>query len=242
MALEILDTLEETLSALAAHIIKIGQESIRDRGRFTFSLSGGSSPKRLYSLLASDSYTNQLDWTKVYFFFGDERYVPFNHPDSNYLMVKTVFFDPLHIQDSQIFPFQTQLEVKEAGLSYYKTLLSFFGKEPIQFDLILLGLGDNSHTASLFPHTPILHDRVPGTSSVFLEDQKVFRLTFNAPLINLAHHIAFLVFGLGKAEAVRHILEGTKDIEEYPAQLIHPLYGETTWFMDTEAASLIKKS
>jgi len=241
MSLEIFETVDASLEALAAHIIKIGKESIEARGRYTLSLSGGSSPKRLYALLASDSYKNQLDWNKVFFFFGDERYVPFTHPDSNYLMVKTVFFDPLKIPESNIFPFQTQLEVEKAGRSYYITLLDFFKTEPIHFDLILLGLGDNSHTASLFPHTEILQDTHPGTSEVYLEDQKVFRLSFNAPLINQAHHIAFLVFGSGKAEAVRHVLEGEKNIPEYPAQLIHPHQGETTWFMDQEAASLIKK-
>lgn len=240
MSLSIFDSIENTLEALARHIVQIGKESIQVRGRFTLSLSGGYSPKKLYALLASESFRDLLDWNKVFFFFGDERYVPHNHPDSNYLMVKTVLFDPLAIPDTQIFPFETQKEVETAGKEYYQTLLKFFGSEPIQFDLVLLGLGDNSHTASLFPHTSILKDTEPGTSAVYLEDQKVFRLSFNAPLINLAHHIAFLVFGLGKAEAVRHILKGEKDIEEFPAQLIHPILGETTWFLDKEAASLIQ--
>jgi 6-phosphogluconolactonase len=100
-------------------------------------------------------------------------------------------------------------------------------------------LGDNSHTASLFPHTPVLHDRIPGVKEVFIPDQQVYRITLNAPLINEAAHIAFLVYGEGKAIAVHHVLEDDENIEEYPAQLIEPIVGEIEWFMDEAAASLL---
>jgi 6-phosphogluconolactonase len=106
--------------------------------------------------------------------------------------------------------------------------------------LILLGLGDNAHTASLFPHTPVLQEKSSSVKEVFLNDQQVYRITFTAPLINQAHHIAFLVYGKTKAEAVHHILEGEKDIERYPAQLIDPEEGELTWFLDESAASFLK--
>ena len=110
----------------------------------------------------------------------------------------------------------------------------------MSFDLVLLGLGDNSHTASLFPYTPVLHDRLPGVKDVYLKDQQVFRITLNAPMINEARHIAFLVYGEGKAIAVHHVLEDEEDIEQYPAQLIEPIIGEIEWFLDEAAAALLE--
>ena len=116
----------------------------------------------------------------------------------------------------------------------------FAGTEP-RFDLVLLGLGDNSHTASLFPHTPVLHDKTASIKAVYLEDQKVYRITMTAPLINLAHHVAFLVYGEGKAAAVHHIIEDKTEIEEYPAQLIKPQSGDLQWFLDMGAAAQLQR-
>ena len=157
--------------------------------------------------------------------------------DSNYLMAKTALFDPLHINITNIFPVDTTLEPKEAAAKYEEEIEQFFDEGELSFDLILLGLGDNSHTASLFPHTPVLHDRTAGVKDVYLEDQKVFRITLNAPLINEAQNIAFLVYGEGKAIAVHHVLEDDENIEEYPAQLIEPIVGDLQWFMDEAAAA-----
>lgn len=239
MKLNIFNTADEVLAALAAHFVNLAKTAITNEGKFSVALSGGSSPKKLYELLAS-SYPDQLDWTKVYFFFGDERNVPHNHPDSNYLMTKKALFDPLNIASANIFPVDTSLSPKEAAGAYQEEILQFFDENELSFDLVLLGLGDNSHTASLFPFTPVLHDRVPGVSEVFLEDQQVYRITLNAPLINEAANIAFLVYGEGKAIAVHHILEDDEDIENYPAQLIEPIVGEIEWFLDRAAASLLK--
>jgi 6-phosphogluconolactonase len=239
MKLNIFNNENGVLAALAGHFIKIADEAIAANGRFSVALSGGSSPKKLYELLAS-SFADKVAWDKVYFFFGDERNVPQTSPDSNYLMVKKALFDPLHISASNIFPVDTNLEPKEAARKYEEEIIQFFDEEELSFDLILLGLGDNSHTASLFPFTPILHDRIPGVKEVFLQDQQVYRITLNAPLINEAKHIAFLVYGEGKAIAVHHVLEDDEDIEEFPAQLIEPIVGEIQWFLDEAAASMLK--
>ena len=161
-------------------------------------------------------------------------------PDSNYLMAKKALFAPLNINPSNIFAVDTTLSPADAAAKYEEEVIQFFDEEELSFDLVLLGLGDNSHTASLFPHTPVLHDRIPGVKEVFLEDQQVYRITLNAPLINEAKNIAFLVYGEGKAIAVHHVLEDDEDIEEYPAQLIEPIVGEIQWFLDTAAASLLK--
>jgi len=238
MKLNIFNTADEVLAALATHFVKLANAAISNEGKFSVALSGGSSPKKLYELLAS-TYHDQLEWSKVYFFFGDERNVPHNHPDSNYLMTKKALFDPLNIASANIFPVDTSLSPKDAAAAYQEEILQFFDEGELSFDLVLLGLGDNSHTASLFPYTPVLHDRVPGVSEVFLEDQQVFRITLNAPLINEAANIAFLVYGEGKAIAVHHILEDDEDIENYPAQLIEPIVGEIEWFLDESAASLL---
>jgi 6-phosphogluconolactonase len=239
MKLNIFDTEDQVLAALAAHFVKLANDSISVRGKFSVALSGGSSPKKLYELLAA-SFSDKVDWGKVYFFFGDERNVPQTHPDSNYLMAKKAFFDPLHISSSNIFPVDTNLAPNEAAEKYQDEIEQFFDEDELSFDLILLGLGDNSHTASLFPFTPVLHDRTPGVKDVFLTDQQVYRITLNAPLINEAQHIAFLVYGEGKAIAVHHVLEDDEDIEEFPAQLIEPIVGEIQWFLDTAAASMLK--
>jgi len=176
----------------------------------------------------------------VFFFFGDERYVLQDDKDSNYLMAKTALFDPLQIDDSNVFAVDTTLSPYEAAAEYKKAIDLFFDEQPLAFDLVLLGLGDNSHTASLFPSTPVLHNNTATVKEVFLEDQQVYRITFTAPLINQAHNIAFLVYGEGKAIAVHHVLEDAKDIENYPAQLIVAEHGDLRWYLDEPAAADLK--
>jgi 6-phosphogluconolactonase len=239
MKLNIFNNDNEVLDALASAFSKIANDAITAKGKFSVALSGGSSPKKLYELLAS-AYADKIVWEKVYFFFGDERYVPHTDKDSNYLMAKKALFEPLQINTSNIFPVDTSLPPKDAAKKYEEEIEQFFDEDELSFDLVLLGLGDNSHTASLFPFTPVLHDRTPGVREVFLEDQQVFRITLNAPLINESQHIAFLVYGEGKAIAVHHVLEDDEDIEEYPAQLIEPIVGDIQWFLDTAAASMLK--
>src|ERR1700744_1610934 len=242
MELNIFNTEEEVLNALAAYFVKVAQDSIAAKSKFSVALSGGSSPKKLYQLLASPAYSGEIDWEKVYFFFGDERNVPKDSPDSNYLMAKKALFDPLEISTLNIFPVDTSLPPADAAKKYFEDIEQFFDEDELAFDLVLLGLGDNSHTASLFPHTPVLHDTTPGVKEVWLEDQQVFRITMNAPLINEAKQIAFLVYGEAKAIAVHHVLEDEENIEEYPALLIDSIVGEVQWFLDEAAAeNLIDK-
>ena len=154
-------------------------------------------------------------------------------------MAKKAILEPLELSYKQIFPIDTSLDPDEAAAAYTKDInLYFAGTEP-SFDLVLLGLGDNSHTASLFPHTPVLHDKTASAKAVFLEDQQVYRITMTAPLINLAYHVAFLVYGEGKAIAVHHVIKDQTDIENYPAQLIKPQSGDLQWFLDHGAAALV---
>lgn len=239
MKINIFDTEAEVLDNLAAYFATAAKQSINENGKFSVALSGGSSPKKLYELLAS-VYSDKVDWKKVYFFFGDERNVPQDNPESNYFMAKKALFDPLTINKEQIFAVDTSLEPEMAAQKYADVIKVFFKEKEVYFDLVLLGLGDNSHTASLFPYTPVLTEKQPTVKEVFLTDHKVFRITLTAPLINQAHRIAFLVYGKEKAEAVRHVIEDSEDINNFPAQLIKPINGEVQWFLDQQAASRLK--
>lgn len=241
MKLNILKSPEDVIDRLAAYFIAIAQQSIANHQKFSAALSGGSSPKKLYEKLAT-VYNDKIDWTKVYFFFGDERYVPHTDPESNYLMAKKALFEPLLISETQIFPIDTSAEPEVAAQKYLKVIEGFFNGQSNRFDLVLLGLGDNSHTASLFPHTSVLDDTEPSVKEVFLNDKQVYRITLNAPLINEAYHIAFLTYGKEKAEAVNHVIKDKKDINNFPAQLIAPQNGELQWFLDEAAASNLTKA
>lgn len=236
MELHIYQTSEETITGLADFIVSTVTAAIARNGACNMVLSGGNSPKKLYELLASPSYAQKINWYKVYFFFGDERYVPFTDKENNGLMAKQTLFDPFQIDHSKIFYINTALSLNEAVADYEQRILYRFDKKPVQFDLVLLGLGDNAHTASLFPHTPVLYEMKALVSAVFLEEQQTYRITMTAPLINEAHTIAFLVYGEAKAEAVYQVLRGAKDIAQYPAQLIESENGTEHWFLDQLSA------
>lgn len=237
MDLHIFKTTEEVITAIAEFFVEKVNAAIAENGECSVALSGGSSPEKLYKLLASPDYRTKIDWKKVYFFFGDERYVPFTDPDNNGAMVKKVMFDILEISSGQIFYIDTSLPPKTASSDYEEKIYSYFNDRPVRFDLVLLGLGDNAHTASLFPRTPVLKEQKKLVSAVFLEDQKVFRITMTAALINESENIAFLVFGGSKSKAVHEVLEGEKNVDIYPAQLIEPENDSVQWFLDESAAS-----
>jgi 6-phosphogluconolactonase len=232
-------TKEELLKDLAEDIIKIGEKAITDNDRFNFVLTGGNSPKELYTLLAT-TYRDELDWTKVYFFIGDERNVPPGHESYNGLLAKKSILDPLNIAADHIFFVDTTLEPAQAASAYVQAITTHFEGADLSFDLILLGMGDDAHTASLFPGTAVLENKEVTVADVYVDKLSTYRITFTAPLINKAKNIAFLVFGASKAEAIKHVLgDETKDTQVYPSQLISPIDGNLTFFLDTDAASLL---
>jgi len=237
--IHIFDTINTLFESLADFVVSKSKEAIAREGRFSFVLSGGSSPKRLYELLTSEKFKKQIEWTKVDFFFGDERYVPATDSQSNFLMAKKTLFDPLKISESQIYAIHTKLSPDASASSYQNDIQSYFKDKSKSFDFILLGLGDNVHTASLFPYSSILHEQNAFVKAVFVEEVKMDRITLTAPIINKSKTIAFLVYGAAKAEAIKHVLLDTPDIEKYPAQLIRPESGELHWFLDQEAANYL---
>lgn len=237
-SIHIYNTEQALINATADYFVKTATNAIAKNHQFNVALSGGNSPQKLYEHLASDAYKNKVDWAKVFFFFGDERYVPEHDSLRNSLMAQKSLFDPLKIAASQVFKVDTTLSPENAAAAYYESIENHFNETPIQFDLILLGLGDNAHTASLFPSSNVLDETEQTVKSVFVEEQQLYRITMSAPLINHAKQIAFLVFGSAKANAVHQVLEGPIDTNKYPAQLIHPIHGELHWFLDQAAASL----
>ncbi len=242
MDLHIFNEVDELMNALAKVICDVSKNAISERGSFNFVLSGGSSPRKLYKLLASKTYNNKIDWDKTYFFFGDERFVHEDDSQRNSQMVKEVLFDPLKIADSHIFKVDTNGTPEQAAHKYADSISAHFHQQQIKFDFTLLGLGDNAHTASLFPNTLVLHEAEATIKSVFVEEVDMYRITMTAPLINQSRHIAFLVYGSEKAEAVYQVLEDKSgSANQYPARLIKSEANDVQWFMDTAVASKLKK-
>lgn len=238
MNLNIYNTVDEVMVAVTNAICHASELAIKKRGQFNFVLSGGSSPRKLYELLASKTYHNKIAWNKTYFFFGDERFVPENDPQRNSLMAKEILFDPLKITKSHIFNVNTTSSPEEAAQKYEDIIISHFQTKPIEFDFILLGMGDNSHTASLFPHTSVLKETEATVKSIFVKEVDMYRITMTAPLINQARNIAFVVFGEEKSEAVFHVLKDQSGSDEqYPARLIQRQNQKVQWFIDKTAAS-----
>ncbi|TCD00682.1 6-phosphogluconolactonase [Pedobacter frigidisoli] len=239
MNLLIYKTLEELNQDLADYVIKIAEMSIEENDRFNFVLTGGSSPKALYNLLATEC-EHRIEWEKVYFFFGDERNVPADDENYNGLMAKKALLDPLNIKADHIFYVDTTLAPEKAAIEYKKAIDKHFNGEDIVFDLILLGMGDDAHTASIFPHTTLVKDEEVNIASVFVEKLDTYRISFTAPLINKADNVAFLVFGDNKAEAIKHVVgDQQKDFDTYPSQLIDPIDGKLTFFVDEAATKLL---
>jgi 6-phosphogluconolactonase len=231
---EVYENPETLAEAAAGGLAARAAEAIEERGRFTVVLAGGSTPKATYDILARD-YAGRIDWSKVHVFFGDERAVPPDDDDSNYKMAREALLD--HVPVASVHRMQGELPPDEAAEAYEEELRGFFGPDELpRFDLILLGIGGDGHTASLFPETSALevHDRWVVANPVL--KLETTRITLTVPVINASHAVYFLVAGEGKADALAHILGGDADPRAYPASLIQPQAGPT-WMLDTPAAS-----
>lgn len=234
----------DTLSHEAARtIVRLAQAAITKTGRFTIALSGGSTPKKLYGLLAQEPYRSQIEWANVDVFWSDERNVAPDDPESNYHMAHEVLLSKVPIPTNQIHRMVGEQEDRDAAsLAYTREMQNTFGTEGVPaFDLIQLGMGPEGHTASLFPHQPSLHEQQRIIMPVSVPKPPPPRLTFTPRLLNEAAHILFLVTGAEKADAVQAVLEGDYQPDEYPAQIVHPNKGEVTWMLDTAAAAKLQK-
>ncbi len=212
-------------------------------GRFTVALSGGSTPKAMFSILAQQPFAGELPWSSIYFFWGDERPVPPDHAESNYRMAHEALLSKVPIPGENIFRIPAEAEDHErAAASYSETISQFFNlaeSDFPRFDLILLGMGADGHTASLFPGTTALrvNDRIVAANHV--EKFHSHRITLTAMTINRARNIIFLVAGEDKAPALKQVIEGERNTEKYPSQLIEPRGGTLLWMADEAAARLL---
>lgn len=235
----------DALNLAAAEFWKRSAASaIAERGRFSIALSGGSTPRSLFELLAQAPWDASLPWAKTHVFWGDERCVPADHPDSNFGMTNKALLSKIKIPVENIHRVPTELGSPEKiAAAYESTLRQFFpGSAWPAFDLNLLGLGENGHTASLFPHTPVLHELQHWVAGYFVDEIKANRVTLTVPSINHSREIAFLVSGDTKAAVVRDVLHGPRDAERLPAQLIQAEGGSLTWLLDQPAAKLLPNS
>ena len=237
--LKVFQTIDALNQAAAKFIIDIANKAIAERGKFAISLSGGQTPMELYSLLAQTPYCNELPWKDTSIFWCDERCVPETDSRNNAHQAKSVLLDKVNISASNIHSVLVNLTPAQAALEYEKEIRNYFGEKPACFDLILLGVGENGHTASLFHGTKVMDEHAEGVREVYIEDENMFRVTMTAALINRAHNILFLVTGKNKAEIMQAIFSVSSLPDKYPAQLIKPSNGELFWYVDQAAASLI---
>ena len=226
--------------AAAAEFVALAREAVQARGLFTVALSGGSTPRTLYSLLADDpQLRGEVAWEKVHFFFSDERHVPPDHPDSNYRMVDRALLSKIPALPSSVHRMATELkDASGVADAYERELQAFFALGPGEvprIDLVLLGLGAEGHTASLFPGSEALRETRRLAVATWVKELRAWRITLTFPVLNNASEVAFLVSGAGKAEALRNVLEGIPNPDLWPAQAVQPTHGRRLFFVDQES-------
>ena len=235
----IVDNIDQLYELAAEEFLLQAQAAVATSGRYAVALSGGATPLGLFQLLADEPPYQNLPWSRTHVFWGDERHVPPDHPDSNYRMAKQVLLDHVGVPEAQVHRIRGEFaDADEAAREYEQTLRSFFGDGAMpRFDFALMGLGTDGHTASLFPHSPALTemDRLVVANRTVLGE----RITLTAPVFNHCHCALFLVAGAAKAQAVHAVLEGPRDPDTWPAQLIAPIDGRLLWLVDQAAASLL---
>ncbi|HXB96350.1 MAG TPA: 6-phosphogluconolactonase [Puia sp.] len=267
MQLHIYKDAGELSQAVAQWITDMIGETLRSRDRFTIALSGGSTPELLHRILAGAPFKEQIDWSKLHIFWGDERAVPFEDSRNNAKMAYDTLLNFVPVPASQIHVMRTDIPPEQSAAEYEKILHQYFdavpgggaadpgtgtiapggasaepagGLLPNSFDLVLLGMGDDGHTLSLFPGTAVVHEDKRWATAFFLKAQDMYRITLTKSIVNRAARVAFLTTGTKKAHALREVLQGDYNPDLYPSQEIKPLDGELHWFVDEAAAAQLK--
>jgi 6-phosphogluconolactonase len=247
MHLHIYKTADEFNHAVADWMVELIAERLKTKDRFTLVLSGGNTPKGLYNLLSVAPYREKINWNKIHIFWGDERDVPFNDERNNAKMAYDNLLNNVPIPASQIHVMQTEnISPEKSAEEYEKVLHEYFSSlttdhpQLTTFDLVLLGMGDDGHVLSLFPGTAVVHEEKKWATSLWLEAQKMNRITLTKTVVNKSKQIAFLTTGTNKAHALKEVLEGHYNPDLYPSQEIKPEKGELHWFVDEAAASLLQ--
>jgi 6-phosphogluconolactonase len=237
--LKIVPDLAALNRAAAEEFVRCAKTAIRDHGRFAVALSGGNTPRSVYALLAEE-YNSSLPWDRVFVFFGDERHVPPDHPDSNYRMANEALLTQVPIPPANVYRIQAELEADTAAMKCEQVMREFFhldkGQAP-RFDLILLGMGEDGHTASLFPGTAALKETSRLVVANVVEKLQTERITFTLPVLNAAAEVLVMIAGGNKAEVLRNICRSSAPI--YPIQLVQPANGRLLWIVEQHAAALV---
>ena len=237
MYLQIYNNADDTTIALADWIVELIKKTLEAKDRFTIALSGGETPKKLYQTLASATYREKINWSRLHIFWGDERFVPFSDESNNAKMAFDNLLGKINIPSEQVHTIWTDVTPEKSATQYENVLHKSFDDKLTTFDLVLLGMGDDGHTLSLFPGSEILYDHQSWVSAVHSKE-KGERITLMPSVINRSASIVFLVTGEKKAKVLKEILHDS-EAHKYPAQLIQPLNGELHWFVDDEAAKYL---
>jgi 6-phosphogluconolactonase len=231
--------------AAAEQWVALAQAGIADHGRFSVALSGGSTPRTLYALLATKEFAARVEWSHVHVFWGDERCVPPDHLESNYRMARETLLDHVPVPPSNVHRIPSEQAPERAAAAYERTLRALFvghaGRYPTPlpcFDLVLLGMGDDGHTASLFPGSAALYEQTRWVAANYVDKLGAWRVTLTPIAINAAAHVTFLVSGAGKAERLREVLSGPYQLDVLPAQIIRPTSGGLVWLVDAAAVAI----
>lgn len=231
----VFDTPADVAKALAELFIRFGQQAIETRGRFCVALAGGRTPKATYELLAKQPYASAFDWKKVEIFFGDERCVPPDSAQSNYKMANDAFLSAVGIPDENVHRMRGEVDPEEAALMYREDVVNTLGNEP-RLDLVILGMGPDGHTASLFPGTDPLDGDEMLVRAVYSTSQQQWRITLTPRVINNARTVAFAAEGTEKTWILKQVREGPYEPAKLPSQIIAPRDGRLVWLVDRAAA------
>jgi 6-phosphogluconolactonase len=232
-------SIDDLAQQAAAEFVRLAQLSLREKSRFGVALSGGSTPQALYSLLAMPEFSGQISWPQVHLFWGDERCVPPDHAESNYRMVREALLAKIQIPPENVHRMAGEKEPRIAAAEYEEELKEFFQLAPgsfPRFDLILLGLGEDGHTASLFPGSDALRETKRLVTATYVAKLKAHRLTLTMPVLNHGAVVLFLVAGASKASVVKEILRDDGHASLFPAAEVQPLDGRLAWLLTGDAA------
>lgn len=240
-SVQVLSDLEAISHRAAQIFVGLSRSGMASRGKFSVAISGGSTPRRLYTLLSSPPYRNQVDWQRVHFFWADERCVPIEDEGSNFKAAFDRLLSKVPIPDGNIHRIKGEEEPEKVARAYEEDIKKFFGISGLPvFDLVILGMGEDGHTASLFPGSKSLEETDRLAVPVYLDKPNWNRITLTLPILNNAAQILFLVTGQAKADVVSEILRDGEKKRQFPAGLISPIQGNVTWLIDQEAAGKLK--
>lgn len=241
MQLHLAKDLNDLSRKMAYWLIENIQSTLQKQNQYTWALSGGSTPLKFYELLASPYFKEKIPWKKLHLFWGDERGVPSEDSRNNGKMVREALLNQVPVPQDQIHYIRTDIDPEKSANEYESLLKEYFADNSRSFDLVMLGMGDDGHTLSLFPGTEVVHEQKKWVKSFFLESEKIFRITLTSPIVNRSSAVAFLVSGHKKCAALKGVLEGPFQPNIYPSQIIRPTSGNLHWFVDQAAAGTITK-